>query len=303
MISTHVGPDPDALCSEMALALYLKALGKKVIIVNEERSPERFHFLPGVKQMKAYSKSMKVSYDAAIVVDCGDFKRIGKVAGLIDQNKPLINIDHHVTNNRFGHFNLVDVKSSSTAEVLFELIKASGVALTKSMALHLYAGIMTDTGSFRYENTTARTHRIVSELRQFNFSAYELYRDIYERIPLNDIKHFTKVISSFERLFSGKVVRVVLKKNIVSRFSQEFDLRDTIFKFLRTIKGIEVIVIFTEIGSSKTRINFRSSGKVDVAKLAHRFSGGGHQRASGCTLDKNVEKSKQIIMKEMKGLV
>ena len=300
LISTHVNPDPDALCSELALGDYLRSLGKSVVIVNHQSIPFRFHFLPGVRKIKNYWKTRKVNYDVAIIFDCGDLNRIGKVQYLIQDDKGLINIDHHITNDSFGKFNCVDPNASSTCEVLYELFTKARCSLTKRMAMNLYTGIMTDTGSFRYENTTARTHAIVAALMTFKFSAPKLHRKLYETITFGDLKEFTKVISHFDMYFNKKVACVELRKKVTSKFSGEFDLRDTIFKFLRSLKDVEVFVIFTEIGRNTTRVNFRSSSTFDVAKLANSFGGGGHRRASGCAVDKSISQSRKEVLKRIR---
>lgn len=296
LISTHVNPDPDALGSELSTAIYLHALGKKVHIVNEEPAPQRLVFLPQAHQVKGYAKDMDIACEAAIILDCGELDRIGKVQKLISSGTFVINIDHHVTNDFFGDVNLVEPRASSTAEVLYALFKESGHALTKDLAFNLYVGLMTDTGSFRFENTTARTHAICADLMRFNFSVTDIYRRVYASIPYKDLKEFTKLISRFDVLYSGRVVCIELSRKILARFSEQFDLRDTIFQFLRAMHGVDVFVIFTEVGPRKTRINLRSSSKFDVAKLASDFSGGGHKRASGCTIDKGMKDARQIFL-------
>lgn len=299
LISTHVNPDPDALCSELALMFYLKSLGKQVSIINEEDVPKRYQFLTGVRHIRPYKKVRRINYDVMLVVDCGDLNRIGKVQSLIQDNKTLVNIDHHVTNDRFGNQNLVCAQASSTAEVLYELFSKMHFRLTRTLAAHLYVGIMTDTGSFRYENTTARTHAIISELMKHDISAPALYAKLYETISPSDLKNFTKTINSFDMALNKKVACVVLTKKVLSRFSGEFDLRDTIFKFLRSIKKTEVFVILTEMERNKTRINLRSSTQFDVAQLASYFGGGGHKRASGCAIDKSITLSRNEILKRI----
>ena len=301
LISTHVNPDPDAICSELAMAMYLRQKGKSVLVVNEAKILPRFKFLPGTQHIKPYQKAMTVHCDAVIVLDCGELNRIGKVEKLIPKNAAVINIDHHITNDSFGHLNLVNPQSSSTTEVLYELFSGDHqFELTNNLALHLYAGIMTDTGSFRYENTSSRTHQIVAQLRKYSFSPTELYRRFYESISLSDLKEFTKVVSSFDSLDGGKVIVVELKKKIMAKFSNEFDLRDTVFKFLRSIKGAQVFVILSEENPRLTRINFRSSGQVDVAQIAHFFKGGGHHNASGCQIDKNMENARQDVLQQIR---
>ena len=296
LISTHVNPDPDALGSELSMAIYLRALGKRARIVNEELTPQRLAFLPHARQVSGYAKSGKIVYDAAIILDCSELERIGKVQKLISSDTFVVNIDHHVTNDFFGDINLVEPKASSTAEVLYALFRESGHALTNDLAFNLYVGLMTDTGSFRFENTTARTHAICADLMKFGFSVTDIYRKVYASIPYKDLKEFTKLISRFDVLYSGRVVCIELSRAILARFSKQFDLRDTIFQFLRAMHGVDIFVIFTEVGSRRTRINLRSSSKFDVAKLASDFSGGGHKRASGCVIEEGMKEARKVFL-------
>ena len=156
---------------------------------------------------------------------------------------------------------------------------------------------MTDTGSFRYDSTSAYTHYVASELMRFDFSVSELYRKLYEHVPFDDLKMFTKVITGFEKLYDGRVVCVEMRKKIVEKFSPEFDVRDKIFTFLRALKGVEVIIILTEQDRNTTRVNFRSQGNgVNVAELAYFFNGGGHRKASGCMIHDNLKQAKAKIL-------
>ncbi|HLF17321.1 MAG TPA: bifunctional oligoribonuclease/PAP phosphatase NrnA [Candidatus Omnitrophota bacterium] len=303
LISTHVNPDPDALCSELALYFYLKSIGKKAHIVNNEKVPERFLFLPGAKQIKVCSERGQASAQVALIVDCGELDRIGRVRQAVQKSTIIVNIDHHLTNDRFGHVNLVAPKASSTCEILFDLLREAKFTLNATVALHLYSGIMTDTGSFRYDNTSARTHEIASRLRRFKFSAAKLYQRFYEMIPLSDMEHFVEVVNRFDTLLRGKVLCIELHKDILSAFSEGFDLRDTIFKFLRSIKGVEVVVILSQVKQNQTRVNFRSSGKVNVATLAHFFKGGGHHNASGCTIDRNIKTARRLVLGKVKEMI
>lgn len=298
LISTHVNPDPDALCSELALALFLKSIGKKVTVINEDPVPARFSFIPNVNLIKPLQDTLAVLYDAAVIVDCGDLQRIGQVERLLDPAKPVINIDHHITNEGFGSVDLVDPAASSTAEMLFDLLKKAGCRMTENIAALLYLGIMTDTGSFRYDNTTAHTHEVIGELMRFKIPVNAFYRRLYERVPFSDMKIFMKVVGALELCCGGRVVCVELSKRILNQFSEDFDLREKIFSFLRSIKGIEMLMILTEEDRRKTRVNFRSQGKINVAKLAAYFDGGGHAKASGCVLPCPIEQAKRKVLKQ-----
>lgn len=299
LISTHTNPDPDALCSELVLALYLRSLKKKVIIVNEGKVPLRYRFLPGVQHIQVFNPHKHPHFQVGIIVDCGDLNRMGRVNQLFRGHKTIINIDHHVTNDRFGDYHLIDSQASSTAEVLYHLLLKSHFKLNKTVALLLYLGIMTDTGSFRYENTTSLTHKIVADLLQFKFSVAYLYRKLYENIPLYDIKAFIQAMEGMKVFQSGKIICVNLSKKDYAQFSQHFDLRDAIFKFLRAIQEVEVVMILSQVGKHKTRVNLRSTGKVDVAKLASFFGGGGHKRASGCLVDANILKTQKRLLQHL----
>lgn len=299
LVATHVHPDPDALGSQLAMGMYLRGLGKEAHLVNEEGMPKRFLFLPGAPQIKTYDAGRPIEYDVAIILDCGELERIGKVSNLIVPGKKIINIDHHITNDYFGDLNLVQPKACSTAEVLYTLFRRAKHRFTRDLAFNLYIGLMTDTGSFRFENTTARTHRICADLMRFQFSVTDAYRKIYASIPQKDLKEFTKLISRFDVLFEGRAAAIELSRRTLSRFSEQFDLRDTIFQFLRSMRGIDVFVIFTEVGRNKTRINLRSTEKFDVAALASDFQGGGHKRASGCLIEKSMKEARKIFISRM----
>lgn len=301
MISAHVNPDPDALCSEVALALFLVDMGKRVLIVNEEEVPERYRFLPKmslIRPLEEMNKNLKAQ--VLFVLDCGDMDRIGRVKEYLPEGIIVVNIDHHVTNERFGDINWVVEDASSTCEVIYELLKSAKVALTKTQAVHLYTGIMTDTGSFCYDNTSRRAHMISGELLDFGFSANEIYRQIYETTPLSDMKLFSQVVSEFDLFGDDQIVFINLSKKIMAQFSGQFEVRDRIFKFFRSIQEIEMIVIFTEEGPQQTRVNFRSKTKVNVAKLASFFGGGGHKRASGAMVNMPMDQARAVVLRESK---
>ncbi len=304
LISTHINPDPDALASELALAMYLMGQHKKVHVINEEDPPSRFMFFPGAHLFKKYPKNGKLPFDVAIILDCGDLNRVGRVQNLIGKDSLIINIDHHITNDFFGNLNLVRPKASSTTELLYDVLSHAKCKMTKSMAMLLYIGIMTDTGSFRYDSTTNHTHEVAGELMKFNFSVSDLYRKIYERISMKDLKMFTHLINKFETMHKGRVVCITLKKNILKKFSEEFDIRDKIFSFLRAIKGVELIIVYSEFQQGKTRVNLRSQGnRVNVAKLACYFGGGGHRKASGCVIDGDMKQAKKKLLTRLKDIL
>ncbi len=295
LVTTHHNPDADAVSSVLAMAMFLKSLGKQVHVLNEDACPQWLKFLPGIPAFKKAGDTKKVDYEAAIVLDCGDLKRVGGVGKFIQKAKPLINIDHHVTNDRFGSVNVVHPKASSSCEMIFDLLKEAKYRLNKNLALLLYAGIMTDTGSFRFENTSAHCHEVTCELMAFKFSAAHMYDRLYVGLPVADMKMFTDVIHKAKLLDGNRVYCVSLSKKVVARFSNSFDLKEKLFTFLRSIEGIEVVVILTELNPKEVRVNLRSQSNFDVASLAQQFDGGGHKKAAGCKIYKPLAQAKKII--------
>ena len=295
LVSTHHNPDADAVCSALAMAMFLKSLGKQVHVLNEDACPEWLKFLPWTSMLKKAGEVKKADYEIAIVLDCGDLKRVGGVKKFIQEGKPLINIDHHVTNDRFGSINVVQSKASSTCEMVFDLFKEARYPLNKNLAMLLYAGIMTDTGSFRYENTSAHSHAVVDQLMAFKFSAAHMYDRLYVGIPVADMKMFTDVIHRAQLLDGNRVFCVSLSKLVVERFSKSFDLKEKLFTFLRSMEGIEVVVILTEINSKEVRVNLRSQKDFDVATLAQQFEGGGHKKAAGCKIYEPLKQAQKTI--------
>jgi len=295
LVTTHHNPDADAVSSALAFALYLKSLGKKVTVLNEDACPQWLEFLPGTSLFKKAADVKTVDYDIAIVLDCGDMERIGGVRKFVQKDKPMINIDHHVTNDGFGTVNVIHAKASSTCEMIFDFFKEAKYSLNKNLAILLYAGVMTDTGSFRYENTSAHSHAVAEQLMAFKFSAAEMYERLYIGIPVADMKLFTDVIHKAQLLDKNRVYCVSLAKNVVDRFSKKFDLKEKLFTFLRSMQGIEVVVILTEINSKEVRVNLRSQSDFDVARLAQQFEGGGHVKAAGCKIHEPLAKAQKTI--------
>ena len=296
LVTMHAHPDPDAMGAALAMALYLKSLGKDVRLVNEDACPSFLAFMPKSGFCKKFNAKEKFVPEVAVILDCGDLDRIGKVRGMIAERARIVNIDHHVTNTFFGHDNLVLTQYSSTCEILFQLLKKAGCRLTKDMAILLYLGILTDTGSFGFDCTGPHTHRVIAELLEFDFSVSDLYRKVYETMPRGDLRPFLEAVGRIELCLHDRVACLTMTKKDTGKFSGEFDFRDKVFTFLRSVNGLEVIVIVTEGDNGRTRINLRSRDAFDVALLAEKFGGGGHRKASGCFIDGTVDAAKKKIL-------
>ncbi|MDD5355519.1 MAG: bifunctional oligoribonuclease/PAP phosphatase NrnA [Candidatus Omnitrophica bacterium] len=306
-ISAHTSPEGDSLGSQLAFALALKSMGKSFDIINSDRYPQEYAFLPGIDMIRTRPKYKK--YDAAIILDCSDISRIGSAVNFLNKGIPILNIDHHISNEYFGDINVVGAKISSACEILYYLFKELKIKISKDMAVCLYAGILTDTGSFRYLNTKASTHMAAYNLLKRGIDAVQIFRNIYESLSFSDLKLINNVLRDLKNDSSGRVVWVKVKENMLKKYKPRMDLSDNILNFMRSIKGVEVSVIFREISNRgrDVRINLRSRGSIDVNKVAQHFGGGGHKTASGITLrsmniDRAENKVINFIKKELNSL-
>lgn len=303
LITSHLNLEGDAIGSELAFYKILKAQGKQAIIINEADLPCEYNFLSGTKFIKKFRKNLKdMKFDCFVVLDCSDLKRCGEVYKLNTGGMPILNIDHHISNQRFGDINWIEPAASSTCEMIYKLYKRLHISLTRDIALSLYVGIFTDTGSFRYPNTSAFTHHLVSKLLKYNLDITQIYKNIYENIPFSDMKLLSKILPTIKRGIDGKVAWFQIKQNLLKNKKISFDLTEHILSFARAIKGVEVAVIFKENLGTKCeiRVNLRSQGKVDVNKIAQFFGGGGHKTSSGATVKGKIETVRSKVLAKIR---
>ncbi|MFA5271246.1 MAG: bifunctional oligoribonuclease/PAP phosphatase NrnA [Candidatus Omnitrophota bacterium] len=289
IITAHVSLEGDALGSELATYALLKKLKKRVVIYNNDHTPPIYKFLPHSKVIKNSLSEDK--FDVAMVLDCSDSSRTGKVKDYLSRVKCIINIDHHISNTFFGDLNWVDSKSSSACQMLYKLCEKMKI-MDEHIALCLYTGIFTDTGNFTYTNTTKETHRIVAELMHYGVSPRLIYENVHSLCDDKDLKFIGRIISSLRFDSSKKICWAAINK----WEDKDYDLTEVIFSFMRLLKGVEVLILFKQVEKNKIRINFRSRPSVDVNKIAKFFGGGGHKSASGTTIETGLKQAQREVI-------
>jgi phosphoesterase RecJ-like protein len=287
LISSHINIEGDAIGSELALFYLIKQLGKDAILVNNNSVPDRYKFLPGSDKLIVINNNDKVKrYENVIVVDCPTIERSGRIAPLLQRAKIKINIDHHVSNENFGDFNWVAPEASSCGEMIFNLYKEMRLSINEEIATLLYVAILTDTGSFRYDSTTRNTHRIVGELIKLGVRPAKIYEKIYETKKIGDIELLAKALSTIKVTDNGKIAYIYVTKKMLDDTDTVADRTDGFVNFARSIDGSEISIFFREDASDpqKIHVGFRSKDRANVNVLASKFGGGGHPKASGCSL-------------------
>jgi len=298
MIISHVNPDGDTLGSMCALykAIYLRYRIKPDMHVLSN-IPENYKFLPNINLAKRnYDKS--VVYDLVITVDVASKERLNESIVFFDKAKKTLNIDHHKTNDRFGDFSIIFPEASSTGEVLFELFSAQEWKMDSEIAECLYTAILTDTGGFRFENTTSNAFRAAAGLLEYGINPNLIYKKCYESKSKNLIMFQNYCVEKAVFLNNDEVAYTVVYKKDLEKFNGGDDFTDGIAETLRSINTTNVSFVVKEVDAKTSKVSMRSK-KMDVAKICSVFGGGGHTFAAGCTIKSDVKSAVRKLLAEI----
>ncbi len=281
LISSHVSPDGDNIGSQLALSGYLASLEKNYTIINTDELPTDFRFLPGNERFHTYAsfEDQFPDFDLVIVLDSGELSRIGVVQELA-QNKTVVNIDHHNTNAKFGHLNLVDSSSSSVGEMLFYYFTYIHFNFPVEVAEALYVSIATDTGYFKYEKTRPVVHQIVARLLDKGVNPAEINRLLNQTKPAVYVKVMGLILSRLTLVQDDKIAYAWIDYETL----KELDMPSTegIIDLLGIIDSVSVYFLVKEKEKGIYNMSLRSKLNIDVAVVAQAFGGGGHSKAAGC---------------------
>lgn len=284
-ITSHLRPDGDSLCTSLALALAVEAMGKEADIFNTDRTPVPFHLFPDARRIRIGQIPAGI-YDAIILLECADVSRSGHehIDGYFK-----INIDHHYSNDRYADINWVDPAASAVGEMGYELVRRLPLRLTPQIAGHLYCAIVSDTGSFQFSNTTARCFDVCHALVEAGADPIRTSEALFHNNPPEKIKLLGRVLSTLELNGDGTIATIRLfKSDLRSLNLQEIDTED-ITTHVRSIKSVNVVLFFKEMEPGVFRVSIRSKGTAHAAAIAEHFGGGGHAHAAGFTVHGRFE--------------
>jgi len=299
LITSHMNPEGDSLGSQLAVAQLLKGMGKEFAIVDHDKVPGHYRFLPHADLIGQKSCLKGRRFEAALVLDCPSLARTGSIKSAVKRSGCVINVDHHVSNENFGKVNWVEKNTSSAGEMVYKLYKEMNRRITKEAALYLYIAILTDTGSFNYSNTSGATHEIVSELLGYGIEPYDISKRIYGNKTYADIKLLGRALSGLKLVPGGRIAYIVVRKKLFRETGTKSSSCENFISFARSIRGVRVAVFFREDIKKKNvfHVSFRSTMNADVNKIASSFGGGGHKSAAGCTLRGGFEEVKRKVLK------
>ena len=301
-ITYHVSPDGDAVGSVLALLNGLKSLNKNCYVISKDSLSDNLKFLKGSEEILGNVVEATNDTDIVVVLDCGNLERVS--ANLNEFTGTIINIDHHLSNDKYGDINYIDSKAAATAEIVFELLGYMGISFNdennntlKEIGTCIYTSIVTDTGAFRHSNVTERTHTISAALKKIGVDNTSIYQNLFDNKDFR--KLIGKALSSMQLILNGKVALLEIDKDFTADLGIDVGDTSDIISYGLQIKGVEVTLLLKEVEDG-VKASLRAKSYVDVRKIAEIFGGGGHVRASGIKI-KNIsmEEAKYEILNEI----
>lgn len=296
VILTHEMPDGDAVGSSLAMYNGLKQIGKTVDLVIPEY-PKNFAFLPGAKEIKKEGK--QDSYDLCIVLDCSDVKRLNGYANYFEQANKSINIDHHSVNTMFADLNFVNPVAPACAQILVSALEYIGIEISKDIGTCLVAGIITDTGGFKYQGVTAETFEFAASLLNKGVNISEVYRKVFQVITKEAFELRKVAIERLEFFENGKISFTYTTKKDEEEIHTSTGDHEGIVELGRDIEGVEVSIYLRE-NDNGYKVSLRSTEYVNVADISLMFGGGGHVKAAGFNMQMPLYQAKEKIINEVK---
>jgi phosphoesterase RecJ-like protein len=299
VITSHLRPDGDSLCTSLALYFLGKQLGKDMAIINKDNTPFPFNHYPDIENIQT-GQIAPQKFDVIILLECANVGRSGQLD--IDTYFK-INMDHHYSNDYYADINWVDPKASAVSEMAIKLAKKLNAKITPEIASHLYCGIVSDTGSFQFSNTNAEAFKSCYELVTLGASPIEVSERLFNNNPPEKIKLLGNVLSTLQMNETGDIAVITMfKENLDNLNLKEIDTED-ITTLTRSIKGVKIVLFFKEMAEDTFRVSIRSKGSANAAMVAEYYGGGGHRHAAGFTVMGKHEKLIQDIPNEVRILL
>lgn len=299
-ITTHINADGDGCGSEVALAHLLAQRGIRSRIVNPTPWPALYDFLlgAGIENRSSEGAAALAGVDLVFVLDIGDVTRLGALTPAVRALEiPVLTIDHHVpSDDPPGPVMLADTAACATGELVFDLAERLGFEITGDVAQGLYVALLTDTGSFRFSNTSPRCHAIAARLLAAGVNPEEMYRRIYASSPLGKLKLVGDALATLEADTDAGIAWISVPADALVRHSVTGEDLDGIVEHARSVAGTRLALFFRDLGHGKVKVSFRSTGDVDVNRFARQFGGGGHAKASGALIAGPLESVRERVV-------
>lgn len=299
LLTCHVLPEGDAIGSILAMDSLLRRMGKKTLVAAEDDFPERLFCLK-TKRWNTVNGIKKKNFGALVTTDCPTLERVGKVKSLLGPETVIFNIDHHISNSNFGKYNYVLPDAAASGEVVYNIFKQMKMKLTKEEAAFLYVALSTDTGSFKYESTTVRSHQIAAELIKTGIPIGKINDEIYATYSLNKIDLYSRLLSRVKTEADGKIAWAVMRAEDLEKSGATHEDTEGFIDFLKYLRDVKIAFFVIETSPKTARVSFRAKDSYDVNRVATHFKGGGHKKAAGCVIHAPIDEAETMLLERVR---
>ena len=297
-ITFHLSSDGDSIGSALALMLGLRKLKKIAYIISKEELPKQYDFLPNSNEIDGNTRHPVENTECLVCLDCGKIARLNSYLDFKGNNFMLINLDHHLSNDMYGDLNYVDTKSAAVGEIIYKLLLRLKVCIDNDIASCLYTSIVTDSGAFKYSNTTEITHKIAGKLIDIGINFSEIHRIIYENKNLYRVKLLGKVINNLYLCSNDRLCVMEVTKSMLNSLNISSPDTSDIISTGMEIDSVDVAALFKETDDG-IKVSLRSKPDFDVRRIAEMFGGGGHKKASGFSVNLPMAEVKELVIKQI----
>ena len=295
LLTTHEGPDGDAIGSSLALASFLRKIGKDVTVHYQDPVPDLYSFLPASDTVLPHIPDRH--FDVAFVLDIGERKRAGVEFCGFPRVTTTVNLDHHLSCDNFADYNLIDTQAAATGILVYRIVNAYGYDFDRETALCIYVATITDTGSFRYSNANREAFSVAGEMIETGINAWDVAEKLYENQPQRRLELLAKCLPTLNVFKDGQAASVTVTQDMYKACGADAELTDGFVNYPRSIRGVEVAIFFRQLEEKKFKVGFRSKGKVNVASFSAALGGGGHHNAAGCTIEGTLDDVRALVYK------
>lgn len=299
LLTSHQDPDGDSIGSLIGLYNYLKNLGKRVEVYSEGNIPHKYRFLDPENMIKNEPGNKSPDAKIAIILECPRYDRIGFVKELINPNMIVVNIDHHIDNEMYGQINIVNQKACAVGEILFDIFDSSGNPFGAEVANPLYAALLSDTGCFKFSNTSSKCLRVAAALVEKGAQPKPIAENIFSSTTAGTLKLVGFVLQNMKLYANEKICVFRLGKGDPAKFGASMEDSEGLIDYTMMINDVQIGVLIKEIDSNTVKISLRSRDGIDVCAFANSRGGGGHVNAAGFTLNKSLDLAEPLIVKAL----
>lgn len=299
LITSHENPDGDSIGSQLALGEYLKAKNKQFWIFNDGGIPSKYKFIDPNGLIKTCEVEFDIDPDLIVVVECPSLDRIGWVKKYVKDGVPIINIDHHEYNRKFGHVNFINSKQAAVGEMVYKFVRMNGFRPSSLGANALYLAIYTDTGRFRHDSTTPEALRTCAELLEFGADPKSVADNAYCNYPIPALRLLGEVLRKLELVLDGRVCFLTLTAEDVKSTGADISDVEGVIDYSLYNKDVQIGLLFKSLKEGEVRVSFRCREDYNILPIAQKYGGGGHLHAAGCSISGSLEKARKLMLEEL----